>query len=696
MRHTSRFLLCAALAAPCFAASVQPFDSGWRFLKADAPAAETLEFDDSIWRTVSLPHDWAIEGPFDEKNPSGQGGGYLPGGVGWYRKRFTLPAGNPDRRVFIDFDGVMANSDVWINGFHLGKHPNGYVSFRYELTGHLYAAGKDNVLAVRADNSQQPASRWYPGAGIYRHVRLVTSDPVHLAHWSTFVTTPKTTLVHVAGIVENQSDAVRSVALEIALLAPNGVTVAKATTPAQDIREGEQATFAQDLPVATPELWNLDHPALYRAVVRVTNGQNALDEESVPFGIREYHFDPTTGFWLNGRNFKIKGVCLHNDAGGLGAAVPLAAWERRLATLRTLGVNAIRTAHNPPAPEFLDLADRMGFLVMDEMFDCWTVAKNPFDYHLYFREWSKIDTRDTVMRDRNHPSIILYSAGNEIHDTPNAALAKDILSGLVAVFHANDPTRPVTQALFRPNVSHDYEDGLADLLDVVGQNYRENEILAAHEQKPTRKIIGTENQMGRQVWTALRDNAPYAGQFLWVGIDDLGEAGRWPSIASSQGLLDHTGSASSPWASSVKAGGRKNRLSTSFAASCPRGALRPTPAMRARNAARRRRFLPTGRPPTSPPTRKTWKSTATVPRLSSPSTTNPSARSPFLRTPRRACGASHSSPAPSRRHARTGPGTSFAPRERPRRSRSPSTGRSCATIGTTSPPSPRRSPTLPA
>jgi beta-galactosidase len=345
----------------------------------------------------------------------------------------------------------------------------------------------------------------------------------------------------VASAVENQSDAARNVSLEISLIAPSGATAATATTPAQNIAAGKQAAFEQDLAVASPDLWDTEHPVLYRAVVRVREGKNTLDEDSASFGIREYHFDPATGFWLNGRNFKIKGVCLHGDAGGLGVAVPLAAWERRLTTLRTLGVNAIRTAHNPPAPEFLDLADRMGFLVMDEMFDCWTVAKNPYDYHLYFREWSRIDTRDTVMRDRNHPSIILYSAGNEIHDTPNAALAKDILSGLVSVFHANDSTRPVTQALFRPNVSHDYDDGLADLLDVVGQNYRENEILAAHAQKPTRKIIGTENQMGRTVWLALRDNAPYAGQFLWAGIDYLGEAGHWPTVASSSGLLDHTG-----------------------------------------------------------------------------------------------------------------------------------------------------------
>ena len=225
----------------------------------------------------------------------------------------------------------------------------------------------------------------------------------------------------------------------------------------------------------------------------------------------------------------------------MGIAVPAAVWERRLATLRTLGVNAIRTAHHPFAPEFLDLCDRMGLLVMDEMFDCWTVAKNRYDYHLYFQEWSKTDTRDTVLRDRNHPSIFSYSAGNEIRDTPNAALAKDILSGLVATFHQNDPSRPVTQALFRPNASHDYDNGLADLLDVVGQNYRENEILAAHASKPTRKILGTENSHDRTVWLALRDHPEYSGQFLWAGIDYLGESRLWPQTTDASGLLDRTG-----------------------------------------------------------------------------------------------------------------------------------------------------------
>jgi beta-galactosidase len=280
---------------------------------------------------------------------------------------------------------------------------------------------------------------------------------------------------------------------------------------------------------------------MYQAHVYLRDANGDLDDEIIPFGIRDARFEADTGFWLNGKNIKIKGVCLHGDGGAVGTAVPMRVWERRLEALKRIGVNGIRAAHFPPDPAFLDLCDRMGILVMDEMFDQWTVAKNPYDYHLYFRDWSLADTRDTVRRDRNHPSIVVYSAGNEIHDTPNAELAKGILRGLVEVFHANDPTRPVSQALFRPNVSHDYDNGLADMLDVVGQNYRENEILAAHQQKPTRKILGTENGHERRVWLALRDNAAYAGQFLWAGIDYLGESRAWPNISGSSGLLDRTG-----------------------------------------------------------------------------------------------------------------------------------------------------------
>ena len=503
-----------------------PYDADWRFSRDDEAAS----------RIVTLPHDWAIEGPFDEKNPSGWAGAFLPAGVGWYRKQFTLPADTAGRRVFVEFDGVMSNSEVWINDVSLGKRPYGYVSFRYELTAHLKPV---NLLAVRADNSRQPASRWFPGAGINRHVRLIVMDPVHLDQWATFVTTPKVTAaeatVRIATSVVNQSAAPHTVSVDFSAA---GKTV---QTKSQTIAPGKAADFGAEIAVANPKLWTLEPQDLYTATAKVREGKNTLDDESVPFGIREARFDPDTGFWLNGKNLKIKGVCLHADGGAVGTAVPLDVWRQRLAALRKLGVNAIRAAHNPVAPEFLDLCDRMGFLVMDEMFDQWTVAKNPFDYHLFFRDWSHIDTRDTVRRDRNHPSVIIYSAGNEIHDTPKAELAKGILKGLVETFHTADPTRPVTQALFRPNVSHDYDNGLADLLDVVGQNYRENEILAAHEQKPSRKILGTENTHDRRAWIALRDSPAYAGQFLWAGIDYLGEGRMWPYISNSFGLLDRTG-----------------------------------------------------------------------------------------------------------------------------------------------------------
>lgn len=520
------------------------FDADWRFHLGDPTGAEKPEFDDGAWRALSVPHDWSVEGSADRSNPSGRGGGFFPTGIGWYRKHFTLAQRDRGQRVFLDFDGVMALSDVWINGAHLGRRPYGYVSFRYELTQYV-RFGSPNLVAVRVDNSGQPASRWYTGAGIDRHVRLVLTDPVHVEHWATFVTTPQVSAaavtVHVASVVVNEGASARGVRLAISIRGPDGSEKASVETVRQMVEPGKTAGFEQDVTISRPSLWDLEHPSLYRAAVQVRAGNAVLDEEDVAFGIREARFEAATGFWLNGRNFKIKGVCLHADGGAFGAAVPLGVWERRLEQLKRIGVNAIRTAHHPPAPEFLDLADRMGFLVLDELFDAWTVGKAAYDYHLYFRDWSETDVRDTVRRDRNHPSIIAYSAGNEIHDTPNAEPAKKSLRSLLDVFHSEDPSRPVTQALFRPNVSHDYEDGLADMLDVVGQNYREAEILAAHEAKPSRKILGTENRHEREVWLALRDHAAYAGQFLWAGIDYLGESPGWPAISADFGLLDRTG-----------------------------------------------------------------------------------------------------------------------------------------------------------
>lgn len=547
---------------------IEFLDTDWHFSKSDPSSAEQPQFDDGTWRQLNVPHDWSIEGPFAETNKTGGAGAFLPSGVAWYRKHFTLSAGEPNRRVFVEFDGVMANSDVWINGFHLGHRPNGYVSFSYNLTGHV-KFGADNVIAVRCDTSQQPASRWYSGAGIYRHVRLIEVTHEYVSEWGFFVSTPDVNdtraIVHAQVTVTNENSTPVGTFLNLSVMDPGGKIVATAQTAEQTISNDCSGQFDQDLVVPHPQRWDLEHPVLYQARVEVcgppaepdsdpvtvagtTQGASAFkpwgtmsDSATVSFGIREFHFDADTGFWLNGKNVKIKGVCLHHDGGAFGAAVPLGVWQERLKVLKELGVNAIRTAHNPPAPEFLDLCDQMGFLVMDEFFDCWTVGKNPYDYHLYFNEWSQADERDTIRRDRNHPSIILYSVGNEIHDTPHAELAKGILKGLVAVAHETDPTRPVTQALFRPNASHDYDDGLADMLDVIGQNYREDEILAAHQQKPTRKIIGTENQHGRPAWLALRDHPPYSGQFLWSGIDYLGESRRWPVIGAGSGLLDRTG-----------------------------------------------------------------------------------------------------------------------------------------------------------
>jgi beta-galactosidase len=524
---------------------VLSFDNDWRFHKGDVQGAQNAAFDDAAWRPLNVPHDWAIEGPFAAANPTRGAGGFAPAGVVWYRKSFTLPAGSTGKRVFIDFDGVMQNSDVSINGVLLGHRPYGYVSFQYDMTGHVNMDGKPNVLVVRADTSQQPASRYYAGGGIYRHVRLELKDPVHIDNWGTFVTTPKVAAeaatVHVKATVVNQADVPRDVSLQVDILAPDGLAAASVRTAPQAVPAGKSVDFDQDVPIARPKLWDLDTPEMYQAKAALKAGEAIIDDQTVPFGIRQFEFRAETGFWLNGRNLKLAGVCLHKDAGPLGMAVPGDEWIHRLSVLKQLGANAVRTAHDPPAPEFLDACDQVGMLVMDEMFDCWQTGKNTYDYHLFFDQWNLIDTRDTVRRDRNHPSIILYSAGNEIHDTPRPDRAIPILKALVQVFHENDPTRPVTQGLFRPNLDANggaYFNGLADLLDVVGTNYRDAELLAAQKQKPTMKIIGTEQGRTLDIWAQVRDNPSHAGHFIWTGVDYLGETVAFPNIGAYSGVVD--------------------------------------------------------------------------------------------------------------------------------------------------------------
>ena len=545
MKSISAFALAilSLLVTRSPARSIVSLDPAWSFHQGEAKGAELYGFDDSKWRKLDIPHDWSIEGNFDRNAATTGSGGWLPSGVAWYRKEIEVPADAKGQRVWIEFDGIMANSDVWWNGKHLGRRPNGYVSFRYDISEHI-TAGAKNLLVVKADTSAQPASRWYTGAGIYRHARMVIADPLHIAPWGVFVSTPVATLekgvVKIETTLANRSASATKVTLRSSIVDSAGKSIATIETEISPVKDAE-TPVSQQIEISKPTLWTLENPNLYQLVSSIIADGKTIDETTTSFGIRTAEFRSETGFWLNDRNLKLKGVCLHHDGGAVGAAVPLDVWKRRLLLLKELGVNAIRTAHNPPAPEFLDLCDRMGFLVMDEFFDCWTKGKNKHDYHLHFKEWAHTDLREGILRDRNHPSVILYSVGNEIHDTPKPDLAKPILRGLVDICHASDPTRPVTQALFRPNVSGDYQNGLADMLDVIGTNYRDQELLQAWKDKAGRKIVGTEQGHERSTWLACRDNPQHSGQFLWCGIDYLGESRSWPLTVFNAGLLDRAG-----------------------------------------------------------------------------------------------------------------------------------------------------------
>ncbi|HXI29577.1 MAG TPA: glycoside hydrolase family 2 TIM barrel-domain containing protein, partial [Vicinamibacterales bacterium] len=431
--------------------SIATFDDGWLFFKGDATGADATGFNDSSWRGVTVPHDWSIEGPFDQNATTTGTGGYLPAGIGWYRKHFMLPTTQMGKRIFVEFDGVMANADIYVNGTRLGTHANGYMSFRYEMTTQAVFGGSGNVIAVRANNNTQPASRWYAGAGIYRHVRLIATDPVHVAQWATFVTTPTVSTgsatVHVATTVQNQGTAAQSVTVQAVVTTPGGTALAAVPSAAQSVPGGMSINFSVDVPVSNPMLWGPSSPSMYTLTASVLIGGTAVDDDVVPFGIRTIKYDPDAGFSINGAATKFKGAGLHHDVSGLGAAVPMRAWQRRLAQMKQIGINAIRTSHNPYSPEFLDLADRMGFMVMDEFFDAWTGHKVTGDFGgTTFTNSGQADMTDTIKRDRNHPSVVLYSIGNEIRD----ALATQLATAktLTNIVHQTDSTRPVTQALF--------------------------------------------------------------------------------------------------------------------------------------------------------------------------------------------------------------------------------------------------------
>jgi beta-galactosidase len=515
----------------------QSLDKGWEFILSSAGIDEISAVDG--WRTVDVPHDWSIEGEFDRSNPTGQGGAYLPAGTGWYRKTIKTDI-KADERLFLEFDGVMACSSVYVNGKLAGYRPNGYVGFTYDITD-LITPGKDAVIAVRVDNSVQPASRWYTGSGINRHVRLVRKNACHFPMDGVFVSFDDGNL-NVKAIVSNSSDKSLKIKLQSVLKDADGKVVTRDNGKDVQIAPGEQAELTLNATVKSPHLWSLDAPYLYTVETSIVDGKKELDIETTTIGLRTIRFDNETGFWLNGKNIKMYGVCLHSDAGALGTAVPASVWEYRLEQLRKVGVNAIRMAHNPADPAFMTLCDRMGFLFMAESFDTWNSPKNHAEkgYNLYFDEWWERDTRAMVEQARNHPCLVIYSVGNEIRDNLNNPDGFDKYRRQQDLIHKLDPTRPVTMALFRPNSSGVYRNGFAEMMDVVGQNYRVDELKAYHDAHPEKAIIGTENTHDVQSWLMLRDDPSLCGQFLWAGIDYLGEAA-WPQVMWSTALLDVTG-----------------------------------------------------------------------------------------------------------------------------------------------------------
>jgi beta-galactosidase len=585
MMHMIRTATVLVLGAAAVSLAARPaaaqrqrlsMDPGWRFTLGDPAGAERPGFDDREWRRLDVPHDWSIEGTPREDAPATGRGGFLPTGVGWYRKAFRLPADARGRTTRLEFDGVYMNSDVWINGVHLGRRPYGYTSFVYDITQHVVSGV--NVVALRVDNSRQPNSRWYTGSGIYRHVWLTAMDPLHVVHWGQHVTTPRVDSaraeVAVRTRVENDHRAARQGVLRSVVLDGTGREVSRAEA-AFSLAAGEEAELGQQLDVTSPRLWSVETPHLYTLRSEVLDGGRVTDRTSTTFGIRSIAYEKTQGFLLNGARVKMKGVNLHHDGGAVGAAVPERIWEHRLALLKAMGTNAIRTAHNPPAPEFLDLCDRMGFLVMAEAFDEWTVGKVPEGYHKYFAEWSERDVVDFVHRDRNHPSIVLWSAGNEIGEqtTPDGV---QVLRRLLDIFHREDPTRPVTTG--NDQIHADGRPASVEFLnalDIVGYNYvdrwhERREIFAEQDRHdhPEWKMIGTESgnvfqsrderySLGtdpavvrpnytsgmiqaerRWKWIAMRDY--FAGDFMWTGVDYLGES-FWPFKGFASGAVDIIG-----------------------------------------------------------------------------------------------------------------------------------------------------------
>src|SRR5665647_273322 len=512
------------------------FDNDWTFHLGGAQGAEQINFDDSKWRKIDLPHDWSIEdlkgthSPFNRDAISQVSGGFTTGGTGWYRKTFTVTPEDKGKKIYIQFDGVYMNADVWINGYHLGNHPYGYTGFMFDISDHVIFNGP-NVIAVEVKNEGQN-SRWYSGSGIYRHVWLKMMEPIHIAQWGTFISTPEvsnnTATINCKTIVVNETSQDASVDFITKYVNASGAEVAT-TELKQNVAAKKSFEFNQDAVIKNPQLWSCESPALYTAITSIYSNNKLLSTDTNSFGIRKISFDVNNGFQLNGKTVKLKGGCFHNDNGPLGSKAYDRAEERKVELLKASGFNAIRCSHNPPSPAFLDACDRLGMLVMDEAFDCWNYGKNPYDYHLYFKDWWKKDIESMVSRDRNHPSIIMWSIGNEIPERGNAegvATAKMLVDYIKSL----DPTRAVTSAV---NGLNEDKDPYFAQLDVAGYNYAaggdhlNKDIYAEdHKRQPGRIMVGTESYPleAFDSWMDVVDHPYVIGDFVWTAYDYIGEA----------------------------------------------------------------------------------------------------------------------------------------------------------------------------
>jgi beta-galactosidase len=529
MKKNSFLIVFLLVSFQCFAQRKILFDEGWRFHRGNITNDEQVNLKDNDWRNVDLPHDWSIEdlpgtqSPFSPDAINGVSVGFTTGGIGWYRKTFTLPVKQQNKRISILFDGVYMNADVWINGVHLGNHPYGYTSFYYDITDKIKKNEK-NIIAVQVKN-EGANSRWYAGSGINRHVWLIETNPIHVAQWGNYITTPEVSVssakVNIRTKVKNETGVSTTVTLVNKILNAKGVEVARASSK-QKIPANDEYEFNENAMIKSPALWSNENANLYKAITEVYVDGKLADRLETKFGIRKISFDAVNGFMLNNKSMKLKGGCFHIDNGPLGARSFDRAEIRRVALMKESGFNAIRCSHNPPAPAFLEACDSLGMLVIDEAFDCWTEGKNADDYHIYFQDWWQRDLQSMLLRDRNHPSIIMWSIGNEIPGMDRPSIA-DTAKMLADYVRSVDNTRPVTAAA---NSVSDQKDAFFSALDISGYNYAKDKYVSDHQRKPDRIMVATESFALDQFdyWMDVLDHPWVIGDFVWTGYDYIGES----------------------------------------------------------------------------------------------------------------------------------------------------------------------------